>query len=142
MNLANQSVYYAFSMRGIPFLLGGQDSRGIDCSGMIVNLLKRQGYAIEDMTAQGLMDTIFTLSSVADERGTIACAFYGADVDSISHVGLIIDKERQLVIDSSEEVGRVEARVWPYVTTKTYIRFADMSYLIARLRRPDSDGQA
>jgi hypothetical protein len=109
---------------------------------MIVNLLRRQGYVIEDMTSQELMDVVFTLSDVADKRGTIACAFYGDSLTEITHIGLVVDEERKLVIDASEEVGRVEARVWPYDVTKTYIRYADMSYLIARMRRPDSDGQA
>ena len=123
-----------FLMRGIPYLFGGQNNAGLDCSGFIVQLLRRLGYAVDDMTAQDLMDNIFTLNSVGDERGTIAVVALVVNGD-VNHIELALDVDRKIVIGASEDVGSVEIRTWPYPIQDTVLAYADMSYLIARLRR-------
>jgi hypothetical protein len=137
MNLANMAAYQAFIMRGIPYVYGGQNNAGLDCSGFIVQLLRRAGYNIEDLTADQLLTTIFTQKVVGDVRGTIECAFLIDGSGHASHVELILDHNSRITIGASEDMGEVSVRTWPYALNDTQVRYADMSYLIARLVRGD-----
>lgn len=59
-------VEYAFneavlSYIGVPYEFGGQSLDGLDCSGLIMVVLKDLGFPLRDMTADDLARKIFTL---------------------------------------------------------------------------------
>jgi cell wall-associated NlpC family hydrolase len=114
----------------VPYLYGGQTQQGTDCSGNVILILRRMGYAIEDMTADELMKKVFTLSNPADKRGTIGAIFWTENGKAV-HVELLLNSK--LMIGSADPDG-VMVRQVPGVLQNQVVRFADMSFLIARLR--------
>ena len=132
-NLRQIITMTAFSMLDIPYVLGGQTNAALDCSGFLVQLIRRLGYNIDDMTADGLFNTIFILEEAADYRGTIQALFI-VENGVATHVALVLNDD--LIVDASEFEGMVKVRPWNSLT-KPVRRFADMSYLLARSRNEE-----
>ena len=71
---------------------------GYDCSGLVQELYAMVGADPEfDQTAQLLYDH-FKDKSITGPRDTGALVFYGRDINSITHVGMII--EGQTIIEA------------------------------------------
>lgn len=76
----------------IPYMWGGDDPiKGFDCSGLVQELLSMIGLdPIGDQTAQGLFD-YFKENSKEGPRDTGTLCFYGASLQKITHVALMLD---------------------------------------------------
>ena len=84
---------YAWKMIGKPYIWGGDDPiLGFDCSGLVLELLKSVGmfpYHM-DATAQGIYYN-FEKTGKIGEAVPGALVFYGKDLNSITHVSMIIE---------------------------------------------------
>lgn len=73
--------------RDVPFLLGGNDLNGMDCSGLFTYIMNTMGYTYEDRTAQCIFNEIFVYPGWTPPLvGGVHAWFYGTNKSSISHV--------------------------------------------------------
>ena len=93
----------AFAFLNTPYIYGGQNFQGVDCSGFVQLVLKSAGMVPPaDLTAQGLCDyfwtrqsgQVFGLTPDVDLRGYLV--FFGKDTKSISHVAIGLDSWRMI----------------------------------------------
>lgn len=88
---------YAMSFLGKPYIWGGDDPSGFDCSGLVIELLQSCGllpYKF-DTPSQGLHDR-FINNSIKSEASFGALAFFGKSKTKITHVGFMIDNFRMI----------------------------------------------
>lgn len=91
-SLAERIREYAFCFVGLPYIWGGDDPiNGFDCSGLAQEILAAFGIKpAGDNNAQSLYN-YFVKNSQPDIFDCGAIAFYGKDLQSISHVAVMID---------------------------------------------------
>ena len=87
------------SFLNIPYLWGGDDSTGYDCSGLVQEILAVVGADPPgDQTAQALFDhfsqDVNHISKDVPQAG--ALVFFGSNHRSIIHVGFMIDKYKMI----------------------------------------------
>ena len=84
------AIFYAKSFLGKPYIWGGDDPiRGFDCSGLVQEILASVGVDPKgDQTAQALYGAFD--DCVVPEPLAGCLAFYGRDLDHISHVAFCI----------------------------------------------------
>lgn len=89
---------YAISTLWRPYVFGGDDFNGIDCSGLVLELLKSVGLWPNkaDTTASGIFHHFAQYR--VDDPVFGALSFYGASVSAISHVGFCLNN--QLMIEA------------------------------------------
>jgi len=86
------AVAYAKSFIGTPYEWGGDNPDGLDCSGFLgvvyrgIGLLKNK----EDLTSRGFYYKFKDYEVTAPQPG--AFVVYGKDINSISHIALLIDE--------------------------------------------------
>lgn len=88
---------YALSFLGTPYKWAGSfPGVGIDCSGLVLELLKSVGEAPPgDTTAQGIFNYLSENGRATyDTSGLGTVVFFGASVTAITHVGLMLDNYR------------------------------------------------
>lgn len=85
---------YALSFLGTPYLWGGSSRFGIDCSSLVIELLKSVDMIKGDLSADGLYRHFSENGDVAEAQFG-ALAFYGTE-KLIKHVGFCIDKTRMI----------------------------------------------
>lgn len=89
-------LQYALQFVGKPYRWGGNGVLGIDCSGLVQEILAAGGEDPEgDQTAQGLFD-YFNANGRAEWNAYKlgALAFYGESVTKITHVAFCVDQYR------------------------------------------------
>lgn len=93
---------YALSFLGTPYRWGGDDPKGIDCSGYVIELMKSCGIFPHrekgrefDTTAQGIHD-ILSPKKISNKPQFGALVFFGVSKRKITHVGFMIDKYRMI----------------------------------------------
>jgi cell wall-associated NlpC family hydrolase len=88
---------YAMRFVGVPYKWGGDDPLlGIDCSGLVIELLQSQGILSRsyDSTAQGLYQHLSVCKT--DKPCFGALVFFGRDIGKITHVGFSLDEKLML----------------------------------------------
>jgi cell wall-associated NlpC family hydrolase len=120
-------INYAMQFVGTPYKWGGSTHDGIDCSGLVQELLMSVGMdPAGDQTAQVLYD-YFKASPI--ERGPGALVFYGKGPDSVSHVAMMIDEVRIIEAGGggSQTLSRADAeRDNAFVRVRPYNRRKDL----------------
>jgi len=83
----------AMSFIGTPYLWGGDNPKGFDCSGFVIEILKSTGrLPIKgDWTAQGLWDKFEYNEVTFAQEGCLV--FWGKDKKHITHVEYCIDDD-------------------------------------------------
>lgn len=86
---------YAMSFIGKPYIFGGDDPiKGIDCSGLAIELLKSQGLLPRayDSTAKDLYKHLLSTGQKNIIEGKFgALVFFGKNIEMISHVGFCLN---------------------------------------------------
>lgn len=88
---------YALSFLGVPYRYGGNNAiEGMDCSGLVMELLKSTGEKLpqSDMNAQMLFDYYQSGNGEWNSQNLGALAFYGESVTKITHVAMLLDQYR------------------------------------------------
>jgi len=95
---------YAMSLEGIPYRMGGTDSKGFDCSGFTQHVFKVVGVNIP-RKAQHQYDAMEAVSLKRAERGDLV--FFGKSKRNITHVGIVVeaDKDKLVMVHSSSSRG-------------------------------------
>lgn len=94
-------IKYGIALIGTPYVYGGNNPLfGLDCSGLICELLKSVGvinWRI-DLSAQGLRETLLKTKHVStfpiSEEGSVL--FFGKSKTTITHTGLALNKSVML----------------------------------------------
>lgn len=87
----------ALSFHLIPYLWGGDDFSGFDCSGLLIEILKTAGAAPpNDMTAQQLYGYFARNGSTLMGPECGALAFYGDSDDHVRHCAFLLDERRMI----------------------------------------------
>jgi len=83
---------YAWEWVLKPYIWGGDDFAGLDCSGLVVELMSSVGLLKGDMTAQGLYDYFLIAGKrVKPQNADLGClAFYGKS--KMTHVAFCVNK--------------------------------------------------
>ncbi len=92
MNGTEDLIRYGESFLGIPYVYGGKNLNGLDCSGFITEILKSismLGYH-EVLSAQGIYDRFIQpdKGAVCDKAIPGAILFFGKSPTAISHVAM------------------------------------------------------
>lgn len=91
---------------GTPYLLGGQDEEGIDCSGVAVEAFGDIGFAITDRSSDDFVQGVdpselFTLRS-EPARGPIICGVFGYTTGSGEYGHMAIKMNERFAVHSTE----------------------------------------
>jgi len=93
-HLLENIITYSKTLIGIPYLWGGKSSYGYDCSGLIQNIYKINGYNFpRDCSIQIKSDLIKEISKDKIKKGDLV---YFIDHDIISHVGIFINNKQYI----------------------------------------------
>jgi cell wall-associated NlpC family hydrolase len=86
-------IEYAMCFIGLPYRWGGDDTiDGFDCSGLVQEILSAVGMDPPgDQTALGLFKH-FLQNNVGSIEEPGALAFYGPNINQITHIGFLVDK--------------------------------------------------
>lgn len=87
-------IQYAMQFVGTPYLWGGNDPSGWDCSGLVQELLAAMGMDPPgDQTAQALYDWARKYGAPDDKLQTGSLAFYGPYPSDVKHVAMLLDNK-------------------------------------------------
>lgn len=72
----------------VPYVWGGEDLKGMDCSGFIYYVFNKAGYKIPRLTAQGYYNKWKKFGCIAKCVGDLL--FFGKSTSKITHVGIYL----------------------------------------------------
>jgi len=93
-----------FSFLGVPYLVGGSDNHGLDCSGLLFSMYKNNSFQVPRTTSQQL-EFGFRVSINQIQRGD--WVFFSNQNGIINHVGIVsnINKDSILFLHASTSKG-------------------------------------
>lgn len=97
-----RQVLYDYAMRlvGLPYKWGGDNPlEGMDCSGLVIELLKAAGVltGVYDTTAKELRKFLLSFSPTPPQAPLFgAVVFFGTSADAISHVGFCLNSKQMI----------------------------------------------
>ena len=95
----------ALSLRGIPYRLGGMDTSGFDCSGLVRYVYQQHGISVPRSVAE-LFRTGSPVSGSVVEPGDLV--FFDTKAAGASHVGIAVGGDEFVHAPASNGVVRVE----------------------------------
>jgi hypothetical protein len=101
-------LHEAVKYVGVPYEHGGQSVLGLDCSGLIVEILRDLGFRVHDMTAHELFEQLFNQPQACHAGSIEGCFLTEQDSDNqirIVHSALFLSDDT--IIHSTERYGRV-----------------------------------
>ena len=109
---AQTAVAYALAQLGTPYRWGGEGAGGFDCSGLVQAAYATAGIELP-RTAQAQYDATTPLPPGTPlVPGDLV--FFGTDLAHISHVGIVIDDQGDMVdAPHTGAVVRTESYAWP-----------------------------
>jgi cell wall-associated NlpC family hydrolase len=128
-------IDYAMQFVGTPYKWGGNNHDGIDCSGLVEEILRSVGVEPEPRgTAQTLYD--YFKDGLA-YRGPGAICFFGKDKDHITHTAFMIDEVRMIEAGGGgptcltrEDADQMNAfvRIRPYILRRDFVAAFSPNY--------------
>jgi cell wall-associated NlpC family hydrolase len=111
----NAVANMALSLRGVPYLNGGGDPRGFDCSGLTQYVFAQYGIALP----RGVRDQFEAGTSIHQKELTAGdLLFFRTTGHGATHVGVAIDGDQFVHAPSSKGVVRVERLSSTYWTSR------------------------
>ena len=97
MTRSEYAIQHGLRFVGKPYHWGGQGPMGLDCSGLLVEIMRAVGFKGRkyDNTAQGIYDDTRIYSVDLPQPGDMV--FFGKDNRSITHVGLCVQILEDLI---------------------------------------------
>jgi cell wall-associated NlpC family hydrolase len=95
---------YALQFINTPYRFGGKNPMtGLDCSGLVSELLKAAGVMPEhaDLNAQGIFD-LYSQDGKWNDFRMGSLVFYGADSKNIDHVAVLVDDKTIMAANSGD----------------------------------------
>lgn len=121
------TLEYAKSFLGTPYIWGGASPGGIDCSGLIIEILASSGILKHgyDTTAQGLYsenkdDWVHPLKPLPG-----SLVFYGKNLLNITHVAFCLDGYRILEAGGGGSHTKTVTEAWE---SKAFVRIRPLNY--------------
>lgn len=96
----------AVSRIGIPYKFGGDGKDGIDCSQLVVDVMRLMGFDVPDKTADDLRREFFTLDVPPAGGPSISAIFRKNTAGKAIHIGLIVG-DGSSVVHATAQAGRV-----------------------------------
>lgn len=129
VNIGEVALEYALEQEGKPYIWGGRDPRGFDCSGLVVWAYRqaRPGIKFKNGRTVGFdatADTLFYYNVVPLANGEIRpgdLMFFTCDAAGITHVGLFIRWINECefeMLHVSTSRAQVVRDVWPLMGKK------------------------
>jgi cell wall-associated NlpC family hydrolase len=108
---ASAAVSYALAQLGTPYLWGGEEPGGFDCSGLVQAAYQSAGISLP-RTAQQQYDLGPRLPAGAPLRpGDLV--FFGPDTTHVEHVGIIVNQTEMIDAPHTGALVRIEPYRWP-----------------------------
>jgi cell wall-associated NlpC family hydrolase len=108
---AGMAVSYALAQLGTPYLWGGEEPGGFDCSGLVQAAYHAAGISLP-RTAQQQYDTGPALPAGSPLRpGDLV--FFGSDTAHVEHVGIIVNEAEMIDAPHTGALVRIEPYLWP-----------------------------
>jgi cell wall-associated NlpC family hydrolase len=125
MTLRELALRYAWNFLGTPYIWGGDDPSGIDCSGLVIEVLAGVGILPHgyDNTAQGLFDRFRDKQIATPKPG--ALVFYKAAGGLITHVGLVLEHDVVLQAAGGGPATTSPAAAW---TAGAFVKIRPIGY--------------
>ena len=111
----------AIQYLNVPYVWGGNNYNGLDCSGFVLKTLSDVGILLPDMTAKSIYNWAFDQKEFYETEPKADCLlFFGQNFDNISHVAIAINEKYMIesggagqnsLAMSPEDLARIDARV-------------------------------